>query len=214
MKNKDTGAVILAGGASRRMGKDKALLRLEGRTFLERIAESLSGLGEVLLSVGPSRRYECARLRTVEDRTGICGPGGCGPMGGLYSALSVCKSERLLAVSCDMPLLTRDFVEYLLSYVEDGYDAVVPVTRDGREQPLCAVYSKRTAGILEARLAKGDCSIMNALEEMKVKRVSLRHSAYADAEKILSNVNTPEEYAALCRDVQGPPIAAVCGVKN
>jgi molybdopterin-guanine dinucleotide biosynthesis protein MobB len=204
---KNTGAVILAGGMSRRMGQDKALLRLEGRTFLERIAESLSGFDEVLVSVGSSRPFGCGRLHVVEDLTD-----NCGPMGGLYSALRTCKSERLLTVSCDMPLLTREFAEYLASCAENEYDALVPVTRDGRAQPLCAVYSKRAADVLEARLAAGDRGIMNALAEMKVKYIFLRHTLYAD--KLLWNVNTQEEYSALCRDIQGPPVAAVCGVKN
>jgi molybdopterin-guanine dinucleotide biosynthesis protein MobB len=216
------GAVILAGGASRRMGEDKALLRLEGRTFLERVAEALSGFEEVLLSVGPSRRYGSVRLRVVEDRAD-----DCGPMGGLYSALKACESRRLLAVSCDMPLLTREFAEYLFSRAEDGYDALVPVTRDGRVQPLCAVYAERAAGVLEACLARGGRGITDALGKMKVKYLPLRHTPYAD--KTLWNVNTPEEYAALLRDVHrlpvqgsrvyrpqvyGPQVVAVCGVKN
>ena len=223
------GAVILAGGMSRRMGRDKALLCLEGRTFLERVAESLSDFGEVLLSVSvnPSRRYERVRLRVVEDRTG-----DCGPMGGLYSALKICESQWLLAVSCDMPLLTREFAEYLFSYAENEHDAFVPVTRDGRAQPLCAVYAKRAAGVLEECLARGNRAITNALGKMKVKYIPLRHSLYAD--RTLWNVNTPEEYDALLREAEGPPawgplterffpdrlfigkspFVAICGVKN
>ncbi|MDR1623067.1 MAG: molybdopterin-guanine dinucleotide biosynthesis protein B [Synergistaceae bacterium] len=231
---RDTGAVVLAGGASRRMGRDKALLRLEGRTFLERIVGSLIDFEEVLLSVGSSRRYEDVRLRSVEDEW------HCGPMGGLYSALKVCGSKWLLAVSCDVPLLTREFVQYLVSCVDNEHDAFVPVTRDGRVHPLCAVYSKGTVPVLEAHLAKGDYSVTLALEKMRVKYVSLQCTPYAD--RLLRNVNTPEQYAALLGDVvdplgspagrpqakkpqvrkpqakrpqvKRPQVIAVCGVKN
>lgn len=209
---KDARAVILAGGMSRRMGRDKALLCLEGRTFLERVAESLSGFGEVLLSVGSSRRYEFSRLRVVEDRID-----NCGPLGGLHSALKAGEPRRLLAVSCDMPLLTREFAEYLFSRAEDGYDATVPVARDGRAQPLCAVYAERAADVLEAYLERGGRTVMGALDKMRVKTVELRNTPYAD--RTLRNVNTPEEYSALRADIErpspgGPPAAAVCGVKN
>ena len=204
---KDVSAVILAGGASRRMGKDKALLRLENRTFLERIIESLHGFEEVLLSAGSARRYERIPLRIVEDEFDHCGP-----VSGLYSALKACDSKWLLAVGCDMPLLTQEFVRYLISCAGDAHDAIVPVTRDGRVHPLCAVYSKRIAPVLETHLAKGGCSVTRALQDMRVKYVFLQSTPYTD--EILRNVNTPEQYAALCRDVQGPPVIAVCGVKN
>jgi molybdopterin-guanine dinucleotide biosynthesis protein A len=181
------------------MGKDKALLRLEGKTFLERTVESLKGFEEVLLSVGSSRRFEGVNLRVVEDEFERCGP-----MSGLYSALKVCVSKRLLAVSCDMPLLTREFAEYLACRAGDEDDVCVPVTRDGRAQPLCAVYSKRIAPVLEAHLTKGDYSVTRALKDLKdlqVKYVFLQGTPYAD--ETLRNVNTPEQYAALCGDAQG-----------
>jgi molybdopterin-guanine dinucleotide biosynthesis protein MobB len=138
-------------------------------------------------------------------------------MGGLYSALKICESQWLLAVSCDIPLLTREFAEYLFSCAENEHDAFVPVARNGRAQPLCAVYAKRTAGVLEECLARGERRITDALEKMKVKYISLRHTPYAD--RTLWNVNTPEEYAALLRGVGeppagGPPVVAVCGAKN
>jgi molybdopterin-guanine dinucleotide biosynthesis protein MobB len=201
------GAVVLAGGMSLRMGKDKALLRLEGRTFLERISSELKGFEERLLSIDVKNRYESFNLTPVEDVFP-----GIGPIGGLYSALRSSRSEWLLAVSCDMPMFNRALADYMVSFISNDYDACVVVTRDGRIQPLCALYAKPVVDLLEEQILLGKYSLIQALSSMKVRYISLHHSIYPD--EVVSNINNAEEYAALLRQIQGPPIIAVCGVKN
>jgi len=204
---KNIGAVILAGGMSRRMGENKALLKLEGKTFLERIAGQLSGCEELLLSVDRSEPYERCRLRIVEDQYP-----DCGPIGGLYSALKACRSNWLFAVSCDMPLFEQGLAEYLSSFVTDDYDAYIAVTRDGWLHPLCAIYSQNATNLFEAQIKRGNYSLIQALTEMRTKPIPLRHSAYPD--EMLSNINTPEQYRNLCRQAEGPPVVAISGIKN
>jgi len=204
---RSVGAVILAGGKSLRMGSDKARLQLEGSSFLERVAGELRGFDEVLLSVDRSDRYTNSDLQVVEDQFP-----GCGPISGLYSALKACRSDWLLAVSCDIPMFTRDLAEYMVSYLSGEYDAVVAVTRDGTIHPLCAIYSRPVADILEEQIRLGDYRMTHALEKIKMKEAPLRHSAYPD--EILQNINTPEQFRMLHRRIHGAPIIAVSGVKN
>lgn len=200
-------AVILAGGQSRRMGTDKAALRCREQTFLQRIATQLCGFEERLLSVDRAGRFPAHGFAEVEDLVP-----GRGPMGGLYAALRACAAPYLLAVSCDMPLFTAALGEYLCAFVSEQYDVFAAVTRMGKVQPLCAVYSKRAAETLHLCLEEGDYRIMNALARLRVKYVPLCHSVYPD--DAVRNINTPADYAALARHMQGPVIAAISGVKN
>ena len=186
------GAVILAGGKSRRMGENKAFLTLEGKTFLARISEQLGGFEEVLLSADSADKYECENLQVVEDIYP-----DCGPISGLYSALCVCRSDYLLAVSCDMPLFPKELAQYMSELVAGPYDAFVAVTRDERRQPLCTIYAKRAAGIIEQRIKIGRYSLLGALDNMYVLDIPLQHSPFPD--DVALNINTPEQYAELAR---------------
>ena len=182
------GAVLLCGGKSRRMGRDKAQLIWKGKTFTELIAQELSVFEERLFSVGAPRAPLPPPWRFVADVYL-----DCGPMGGLHAALSACRSPYLAAVSCDLPLLEAALPLHLASLIPGGWDAVVPVTPDGRMHPLCAVYRKELAALLEARLLAGNRRLMDALSACRLRPVPV-DGAFA---RMLTNVNTPEDYQAL-----------------
>jgi len=181
------GAVILAGGKSRRMGKDKAELLIDDQIFLDKIAAELSAFDELLVSVGSKDHLAETKYQTVADKYP-----DCGPIGGLQSALSVCTSDALFAISCDVPLFTSALAEFLCSEMNDAYDAVVAISPEGFFHTLCAVYKKSTADIFEKYILSGDYKILNAYEQMKICRVPVE-----DFESLLLNVNTPEEYERL-----------------
>lgn len=202
------GALLLAGGENRRMGRSKAALSFHGQRFLDRIAGELSDFPERLLSLRePAAGMACPGFVPVADEFP-----GCGPMGGLHAGLRACRSDYLLAVACDMPLFQRGLARYLAAFLCRDYDVFLPVDRQGRVHPLCGIYAKGAAAVLEARLLAGDYRLMAALEALRVKYVPLAHSAYPD--EILANINTPAQYDALCRKGRQPPVVAVCGVKN
>ena len=130
--NKDVCAVILAGGKSSRMGRDKASLTLGNETFLQRIAAELDACGfqEKYVSLGSGSRYgmpEKENGTEAAEKTEIRIPGGwtavrdryrnCGPLGGIHAALSACRAEWSLFVSCDTPLYRRELAELLISKV-------------------------------------------------------------------------------------------------
>lgn len=133
-------AVVLCGGTSRRMGRDKALLRIGPGTLLERAVELVEPLvGEVVLACGPEPRYGELGRRLALD--GI--PDG-GPLTGLAAGLAAARTEWVLALACDMPGLERGLLEGLLAAAAEGVDVVA--FADGRgDEPLCALYRPKSA---------------------------------------------------------------------
>ena len=200
-------AVILVGGKSSRMGENKAFLSFDGQTFLSKLSNELDGFAEILLSVNHPEPYTTEGLQVVEDIYP-----NCGPISGIHAALRACQSTHLLALSCDMPLFQRELAEYMGTFLDDTHDAFVLVTRDKRVHPLCAIYEKSAAPILETQIKQGNYRMMDALAQMKVRYIPLDHSVFPD--DIVQNVNTPEDYTALIRQIHGSLIIAVCGAKN
>ena len=185
------GAVILCGGKSSRMGRDKAELKIEGQTFLDHIAGELHEFGELILSLDSYEKYHETKYLDITDIYP-----NCGPMGGIHAALTACQSDALLVVSCDMPLFRRELGKYLCSQLTPDADIVVPVTSDGHIHTLCAVYRKQTAPVFERYLKNGNYKILEPFKELKMKYVSLDCTPFS--EKLLKNINTPEEYRTLC----------------
>jgi molybdopterin-guanine dinucleotide biosynthesis protein A len=185
------------------MMRDKALLPLEGRTFLELIVSRLresrrrTGLFQELLISGPEEHYTEFGLPVIGDLYP-----GCGPLGGIYSALRRCRSSHLLVLGCDMPFFDAALGEYLadrLKHNAGRFDAAIPLTRDGRAQPLCAIYSTSCADAFLSSIQAGVYRIASALESLRVDYVPLAAAGYSD--RILSNINTPGEYRALWENV-------------
>lgn len=183
------GCVILAGGKSSRMGKDKALLEIGGRNFIHQLMEELNGFDEKMIARGNNSTIEdvswCVISDIYQNR---------GPIGGLHAVLSQCQSDALFCVSCDMPLLKNELVKDLCDIMREDDDAVVIKDRSGRIHPLCAVYRKTAAKIFERQILVGNNRLMSAFDKMRVKYITI------DSEKGLQqlmNVNTPKEYLEL-----------------
>lgn len=182
------GAVVLCGGKSSRMGSPKAFLAMDGETFLHRTLEQLQDFDEILLSINGSERNLPPQYQAVVDQYPACGP-----MGGLHAALSVCQSEALLAVACDMPYFSSELARLLREHLTPAVDAVIPVTPDGRYHPLCGIYRKTLGPVFQKYLQNGDYKLRSALGQIRVCYIPVTPSlAFC-----LRNVNTPEEYQAL-----------------
>ncbi|MCL2578757.1 MAG: molybdopterin-guanine dinucleotide biosynthesis protein B [Oscillospiraceae bacterium] len=201
------GAVILAGGKSRRMGENKAFLPLQGKPMVAHVADQLAEMDEVLLSVDYPDAYTGLGLDIIPDLYP-----DCGPINGILSALRVSRSDYLLAVSCDAPLFRKELAQYMAGWLDEHYDIFILVTRDGRMQPLCAIYGRGVCNVFEAQIKTGNYKIIDAFDKLRVRYVPLAHSAFPD--EMLRGVNTPRAYAELVRRVDGPPVVAICGLKN
>ncbi len=176
-------AIILAGGDSRRIGKDKGMLPIKGQPIIKHILEQLRPyFTKILISSNDSSRYDFPGVEVVADRTA-----GCGPLMGIASALRVSASELNFVIACDIPEVDMELVRMMVRQGRD-FDAVVPVTGPSRYEPVFAVYNKGLLGAMEATLASGNNRIMEAVKHASVKYVDLMGGGK------FGNINTAEDY--------------------
>jgi molybdopterin-guanine dinucleotide biosynthesis protein A len=153
-------AGVFVGGASRRMGgRPKGLLRAaDGRTLIERWRALLEDeLGVEVVLVGRRDEYADVRLRQLEDD-----PPGVGPLGGLAALLEHAGERRAIAVACDMPFVAAEDLERLA-----GAGRSAAPRRDGRWEPLCAVYDAEAAlPVVRRRIEAGELSLQGLLDEL------------------------------------------------
>lgn len=184
-------AVLLRGGKSRRMGRDKALLPWKGSTFLETVASRLEFLDEKYLSVAAAgSNYDQDSLTDQWVRLPDLIP-DCGPLGGIYTALETCVAEWALVVSCDIPVVEQQFLRMLLEERSDDIDIIYPLTPDGRMHMTCAVYRKAIAPILHKQIEKGDNRLRVLPDFCRAKAIRIEQP---DLIRMVSNINTGEEF--------------------
>lgn len=184
----DVTAFVLAGGQSTRMGREKAMLELGGRTLLERalqLALTVAAEAIVVGSRGEFERYG----RLLEDVYP-----GHGPLGGIHAALWASPTDLNLILAVDTPFLEARFLEFLVAQArESGAVVTVPRTADGFH-PLAAVYRRAFRETAEQALAEGRNKIdalFAQVETRVLEEEELRRFAFVPA--IFENLNTPEE---------------------
>lgn len=193
-------AAILAGGAARRLGgRPKGALDIGPRSILARQLDVLRASGvEHVAVVGRTSMLYPSALHPLADAIDEAGA-----LGGLYTAMIAAPGERVLVLAGDMPFLTAGFLEYLFERAAEadaaGVEAVVPRTRD-RWHPLAAVYHRRAARRIKARLDRGALRVTDALSDLMVQEVGPEELARFDPDDVLLlNVNTPDDYERACR---------------
>jgi molybdopterin-guanine dinucleotide biosynthesis protein A len=186
--------VLLAGGNSSRMGRNKALMPLAGHRLVDRVLTALRGIFDDLLMVTNSPDlYADLGLRMVPDLVA-----GKGALGGIHSAIHHTATPHCLVVACDMPFLNPDVLRYLVEQ-RAGYDVVVPSVH-GRPQPLHAVYGKACLQPIARRLETDRLHVVGFFPEVRMREVTTEELADFDPEGLsFRNLNTPEEFAAAAR---------------
>lgn len=205
----DIEGFILTGGQSRRMGKDKSRLVLDGASFVDRIAGELSEATLSVTLVGRADDFRVAnelRARNSERETRNSKPQNhkivpdvypdWGALGGVHTALSNCAAAWALVVACDFPFVTRQLFTRLGSFAED-FDAVAPIQSDGIPQPLCTLYRVEPClGRAEQFIKSGERKPIALLQSVRTRWVSFDElSKLAGADHFFENINTPEDYA-------------------
>ena len=167
------------------MGRDKALLPLGTGTMVEQIASAvLKAAGNVTI-LGPVERYAHLGFPVVPDKIV-----NCGPIGGLYTALSITEADWNVFVACDMPHVSPEFLIQLLDAAEAAdADCLVPETA-GKLDPLCAVYHRRVGPAAESAIRRKLFKMQDFISALRTFRWPV-----PDA-RPLSNVNTPAEWTA------------------
>lgn len=156
MRRADLTGLVLCGGASRRMGTDKATLELQGRTLLQRAVDRLDGVcAEVVLAAGPEPRYADLQREQVVDRYR-----DAGPLAGLEAGLDRTRTPWMAALACDMPQAEPELFERMLERAaQDRLDACLFESRSGPE-PLCGVYSRSCLTSVRAALDAGQRKVL------------------------------------------------------
>ncbi len=180
----------VAGGHSRRMGRDKALLPWGESTLLDHtLARLREACGEVRILTGTRARYADRGLPVDADLMP-----GTGPLGGLYTGLLHLTSGAIgLFLAVDLPRVPVSLLRALLGLAE-GFEVVVPV-RAGGPEPLCAVYRRSCLDPVLGRLKAGELRMTSFWPEVRVRSVGEAELApHGDPAVFLRNINTPEEY--------------------
>lgn len=197
--------IVLAGGASRRMGQSKAWIKLGGRFFIVRVVEVLRQVcDEILIVANDAAEFRAMDVRVVPDEFP-----DTGSLGGLYSGLKAAEDALVVAVACDMPFLNPAVLRFLIS-LSPGYDIVIPSVRDARKagqqgttadtakkknlHPLHAVYRKTCLTPMREAIAGDDLRMISFHHAVRVRMVGQTELQPLDRGFLsLWNVNTPEE---------------------
>ncbi|AHF06373.1 Molybdopterin-guanine dinucleotide biosynthesis protein A [Desulfitobacterium metallireducens DSM 15288] len=182
--------IVLAGGKSSRMGKNKAFLEFDGKPLIEKNLAILETLfSEVLISSNTPELYKSYQEKVVQDRYS-----GSGPFGGLHACLEESRTEYAFFVACDIPILDPALIQYMASLTE-GYECVVPRTEDGMH-PLFSFYNKSCLPKIEDFLKVGHFKVIDLFPFLSVRYVEEKELArFGDPRLLMCNVNTPEEWS-------------------
>lgn len=186
--------IVLAGGKSERLGQNKVLLELAGRSLLARAVQTMWSLCvDVVVAGEIGYRDQVVQARFVSDIYR-----GVGALGGIHAGLQASHTQYGLVVGCDMPFLNPELLRHMIAQIGDSDygapDVVIPRLK-GYTEPLHALYSRRCLGPLERLLAQGGGRIISFfsevsvryIEEAEVNRFDPRHRSFF-------NINTPEDW--------------------
>lgn len=184
--SKDLSAAILV-GRSTRMGRDKALLVFNRQTFIDHLIQELSGCREVFISSVIKTDYPDYGLKTVPDEIM-----DFGPIEGIRQSLRHAEADYVFICAYDMPFVRREMIEYLAELVSADFDAWV-FRDEERVHPMCGIYSRRVLPAAQQMIDEDRHRLMDLLSRVRTRYVEIGRFGG----KALSNINTPEEYAAL-----------------
>jgi len=183
--------VILTGGGSRRMGQDKAMLQFRGKTMLQTLIDCYSVLGPVAVSVNEAGRFSYSGAVELVDRWA-----GLGPLNGIVSAFAETDADEIFLTATDLPYGDPKLVQRLAALRGDADACVLKRGKKGIE-PLYAIYGSRCGAAAAECLSNGKKALFDLLEHSRVRYVLPEELPEFDLDRILTNVNTPEEFAAL-----------------
>jgi molybdopterin-guanine dinucleotide biosynthesis protein A len=181
--------VILAGGKSRRMGRDKAFLPFGKGLLIERVIEVIQQVtADVILITNTPEQYQCFGLPMFADIIPEAGS-----LGGIYTGLVSSKTPYSLCLACDMPFVKPEFLRFLCDMAVEA-DVVIP--RNAEDfQPLCAVYSQACHEPIRQRIEAGRLKITGFFDQVRVRVIDGELLARYDPHDVMFfNANTPEEY--------------------
>jgi len=179
--------ILLAGGKSSRMGKDKAFMKYGDRFLYEYSLSVLSFFsGDILLS-SSNLNFNNAGYRIIPDEII-----GIGPIGGIYSCLSKIKNESAIVLSCDLPLISTDLVSRLINN-SGSFEITIALNHKNQPEPLIGIYSASIIPLLKRRIDAGQYKMLELFSEARTNFVSMTDFP----PEVFSNLNKPDDFNSL-----------------
>ena len=187
-ENQLTG-IILSGGKSSRMGREKGLVNFRGKPLISYSIEVLKQLtGTIIIGANNNlEEYKKFGFDVVNDEVE-----GIGPMGGLLSTLRYSTTDKNLVVSCDTPFINSGLLQYLMRYMQD-YDIVAASHGNGKTEPLCAIYSRNVIPVMEKKVNDGVFKLRSIFQEVRFRALRVDTSLPFYMNRLFYNVNIPED---------------------
>ena len=174
--------ILLAGGKSTRMGRDKRLLDIRGKPLIVHVLDQLKASFDEVIVSADQLPFDLPGIRLVGDEAP-----GQGPLMGIKSALNVSRKAINFVQACDIPDASWDLVEEMLEKARDGFDVVMPRNKEGRLEPLFAVYHKRAVDMIAEVLADYRGAARVIVEKCPTHIIEVEHAPF-------SNLNRMEDF--------------------
>ena len=187
-------ALILAGGRSRRMGRDKAFIRLVpgGPCLIEMVIQAVLPITSIVtISTNAPESYQWLPYPLIADSPPYH---EAGPLAGLEAGLSAAQAPYVIVLGCDMPFVVTDVLRYLISQIQEGDDAIAPLNASGQPEPLCAVYRTSCLPAIRDQLDRGLHKLSGWLDSVHTRYIpasTLRE--YDPLLRSFENLNTPQD---------------------
>jgi len=184
--------VILAGGSSKRYGRNKAFLKIGSVRLIDSILQEMKSIfTRVILITNEKKKYEYLEVPMVEDHVK-----GLGPLGGIYTGLMSIPDEAGFFVACDMPFINRQLVRYMVD-IKGNHRAVVPSVADNIE-PLHAIYFRSCLKSIRHLIDSKRCQVRLFYDSIPVRYVKEDEiRKFCCPSKAFLNINTPDEFAKI-----------------
>jgi len=171
--------VVIAGGQSKRMGKDKVTIRFEGQTLLSHAVKLLEKFTDTILVSSSNTEIETSHLIVSDEFTYI------GPIAGIYASLKQAQTQKILVIPVDMPLLNDEIISFLINNIQD--EAMINVfSTYNRTQMLVGIYDKALLSIVETQINNNQYKLRDLLQKSSVNIID--GTAF---EELFVNANTP-----------------------
>jgi molybdopterin-guanine dinucleotide biosynthesis protein A len=181
--------IILAGGKSSRMGKDKGTCSFKNKPLVEYAIEALKPFcGELLLSANNIESYNKYTIEVVPDEIS-----SIGPLGGMFTCLKKSKTRHNIILSCDTPFITMDLIKYIIENIDSKNKIIAPLHRQNFIEPLCAYYSKDLIPVFEEFIENKNYKLLKILNSVELKTLRIDSSLGFYSPKLFNNLNTPED---------------------
>lgn len=181
-------AIILAGGKSSRMGEDKGLLELDGKHMIQHVIEAVKPLVSDIIIVSNQEEYEQFGYTVFEDEYKEKGP-----MGGIYTGLKNSSTKFNFILSCDIPLISTNFLDWMKSQNQETKITIPKV--EEREHHMIGIYPRTIIGRYRQAIIQNELKLKIVNDEIGCNLIEVDSTIYPT--ELFTNINTKEDYLAL-----------------